>query len=155
MSSHILRLTRHRQAHTPPQHTPCSNRSFFAFSWACCATLPSHIPRIPSCHQYNVMCYLHSFAGKTHQVKSRPRWMVYFDMHPERRRIHLTRDEDIGPVRTGSRRHRSPPATATDGAYSSGPIAPTSPKRALAKLMTEHLRLERAAASLSRPRCRR
>ena len=39
---------------------------------------------------------------------------------------------------------------ATDGAYSSGPTAPTSLKRALAKLMTEHLRLERAVASLSR-----
>ena len=39
---------------------------------------------------------------------------------------------------------------ATDGAYSSGPTAPTSPKRALARLMTEHLRLEGAVASLSR-----
>jgi hypothetical protein len=71
MSSHVSRLTRHCQD-THPRHSPCSDRSFLDFSWACCATLPSHIPRIPSCHQYNGMCYLHSFAGKTHQVRSRP-----------------------------------------------------------------------------------
>jgi hypothetical protein len=42
------------------------------------------------------MCYLYSFAGKTHQVKDRPAggWAI-FDIHPERRCIHLTRDKDI------------------------------------------------------------
>jgi len=87
--------THHCQG-TPPQHSPCSDPSFLAFSWACCTTLPSQIPRIPSCHQYNWMCYLHSFAGKTHQVRSRPAggWAI-FDIHPERRCIPLTRDEHI------------------------------------------------------------
>jgi hypothetical protein len=71
MSSRVSRLTRPCQD-THPRHSPCSDCSFLAFSWACCATLPSHIPRIPSCHQYNGMCYLHLFAGKTHQVRSCP-----------------------------------------------------------------------------------
>jgi len=95
VSLRVSRLTRHCQG-TPPQHSPRSDPSFLAFSWACCTTLPSQIPRIPSCHQYNWMCYLHSFAGKTHQVRSRPAggWAI-FDIHPERRRIPLTRDEHI------------------------------------------------------------
>jgi hypothetical protein len=151
LSSHVSRLTRHCQG-TPSQDSPCSDPFFFAFSWVCCAALPSQMPRIPSCHQYNGMCYLHTFAGKTHQVRSRPAggWAILtcipsgvaFTL-PETK-TYWTRSHRQPAISSASCDcHRRRLFIQPDG-------TPTSPKRALAQLMTEHLRLEGAAASLSR-----
>jgi hypothetical protein len=87
------------------------------------------------------------------------RRMGYFDLHPERRRMQVGEgegDDDILDqfAQAASDMDAALPrrSDTTESVYSSGPTPPASPKRALAKLTTEHLSPgDHADASLSTP----
>jgi len=79
----------------------------------------------------------------------------YFDIHPERRRMHLTGDEDILDQSAQAASDMEPlprrSDTTIDSVYSSGPTPPASPTRALTKPTMEHLQVDAAAATVSLP----
>jgi len=83
------------------------------------------------------------------------RRMGYFDIHPERRRMHLTGDEDILDQFAQAASDMEPlprrSDTTTDSVYSSGPTPPASPTRALTKPTMERLQVDAAAATVSLP----
>ena len=82
------------------------------------------------------------------------RRMGYFDLHPERRRIQVSGDEDMldefaqaaGDIEAPPR-----PSDTTESVYSTGATPPASPKQALTRLNTEHLRPDPAVGALSPP----
>ena len=83
--------------------------------------------------------------------------MGYFDLHPERWRMHVGGDGgdmlDQFAQAAGGHDIQALPRQrdTTESVYSSGPTPPASPKQALTRLDTERLHPDPAVGSLSPP----
>ena len=84
------------------------------------------------------------------------RRMGYFDLHPERRHVHVGGDggdmDQFAQAAGGHDIEALPRRSdTTESVYSSGPTPPASPKQALTRLNTERLHPDPAVSSLSPP----